>query len=217
MNEDNTKSTDGLIDFKAGSTDSEAVAQYYDAWAGTYDATLRDWEYEAPDRAAELIASHLPAGAVILDVGCGTGLVSEALGKHGDFHLHGIDISSASLELAQKRATYESLVCHDLQKLPLPTADKAYDAAMIVGVLTYIEDVEALLRDLCRCVRSGGMIAFTQRTDRWEELHFDDLIKRLADEGLWTAVHIGKPRGYLPGNRDFSDEIKVIHTLCRVL
>ena len=217
MNHDDTEDAGNVLDFKAGSTDSEVVARYYDEWARTYDATLADWEYEAPDRAAELSTPHLSAGAAILDVGCGTGLVSEALRKHGDFHLHGIDISAASLELAQKRGTYENLVCHDLQNLPLPVGDKAYDAAMVIGVLTYVEDVEALFRDLCRCVRSGGIIAFTQRTDRWDELHFDDLIGRLSDEGFWTAIHIGKPRGYLPGNEDFGDDIKVVHTLCRVI
>ncbi|WP_417672275.1 class I SAM-dependent DNA methyltransferase [Roseibium sp.] len=217
MTKDANTREEGFSNFVAGSTDTEAVAQYYDDWAKTYDATLADWEYEAPDRSASLVAPYLPKGARILDVGCGTGLVSEALRKHGDFHLDGLDISAESLKLAQARGTYDKLVCHDLQKLPLPVEDKAYDAAMSVGVLTYIEDCNALFRDLCRCVRSGGIVAFTQRTDRWEDLDFEGLIKAIEAEGLWSVVHIGKPRGYLPGNADFGDNIKVIHTLCRVV
>lgn len=210
-------SNDRFTSLKAGSTDSQAIADYYDDWAKSYDATLATWEYAAPEDAAALIAPHLPAGAETLDVGCGTGLVSEALGRHGRFRLHGIDISAASLKLAEERGTYETLVCHDLQQQPLPLADDAYEAAISVGVLTYIEDAGALFRDLCRCVRSGGVIGFTQRTDRWQDRDFDTLIETLGREGLWTVEHVSEPHGYLPGNEDFADEIKIIHTLCRVV
>ena len=94
--------------------------------------------------------------------------------------------------------------------------DNTYDAAISVGVMTYIEDAEALLRDLCRCVRRGGAIAFTQRTDLWDKRNFPETIERLEGDGLWTNHHISPPRQYLPGNEEFSDEINVIHALCKV-
>jgi predicted TPR repeat methyltransferase len=216
MTQDNTSKAEGFTSLKAGSTDSEAIADYYDHWAKTYDATLEAWHYAAPRDAAALITPHIPAGGRIIDVGCGTGLVSEALEAAGDhYHLDGIDISAASLKLAEQRGTYETLVCHDLQKLPLPLDDNAYDAAISVGVLTYIADCGALFKDLCRCVRPGGVIAFTQRTDRWEDLEFRALIDGIATEGLWSVLHVSDPQAYLPCNEDFADEIKIIHTVCR--
>ena len=216
MAQDGKSQSGGFASLKAGSTDSDAIADYYDDWAKTYDETLVTWDYQAPRDAAALLAPHLSPNAHILDVGCGTGLVADALSQFGDFHLDGIDISAKSLKLAEKRGGYEKLVCHDLQKHPLPLEDDSFDAAISVGVLTYIADAEALFRDLCRCVRAGGVIAFTQRTDRWEALDFAAMIGSLESEGLWTTLHISEPRGYLPGNEDFADEIKIIHTLCRV-
>jgi predicted TPR repeat methyltransferase len=216
MAQDNTSQSGGFTSLKAGSTDSDAIADYYDDWAGTYDATLASWDYQAPKDAAALLAPHLSPKARILDVGCGTGLVADALSQHGDFHINGIDISAVSLKLAEKRGGYEKLVCHNLQEQPLPLEDDSYDAAISVGVLTYIADAEALFRDLCRCVRADGVIAFTQRTDRWETLDFAGLIGSLESEGLWTTLHISEPRRYLPENEDFADEIRIIHTLCRV-
>ncbi|MTJ05610.1 MAG: methyltransferase domain-containing protein [Sediminimonas qiaohouensis] len=208
--------TSTLTSLRQGTTDSHAVESYYDDWADSYDETLSEWQYRAPDDASGLLAPHLSDGARVLDVGCGTGLLARALRKRGDYTVDGIDISAASLRLAERHGDYAQLIHHDLQNLPLPVPDNVYDAAASVGVLTYIEDAEALLRDLCRCVRPGGAITFTQRTDLWEGRNFPELIARLDRDGLWANPHITPPQKYLPGNEEFSDEVNVIHTLCIV-
>lgn len=205
-----------LTSLRQGTTDSLAVQSYYNDWADKYDETLAEWQYRAPEDASDLIAPLLGDGARVLDVGCGTGLLAHALRKRGDYTFDGIDISAASLHLAEQRGDYAQLINHDLQDLPLPVPDNVYDAAASVGVLTYIEDAEALLRDLCRCVRPGGAITFTQRTDLWGDRNFPEMIARLDHEGIWANPHITPPQKYLPGNEEFSDEVNVIHTLCIV-
>ena len=206
-----------LTSLRAGSTDARAVEAYYDDWADGYDATLKEWRYRAPADAAGLMAPHLADGARVLDVGCGTGLLGAALRAHAAVRLAGIDISAASLEQAGRRGLYDRLLRHDLTQIPLPVPDHTFDAAACIGVLTYIADAEALLRDMCRTVRTGGVVAFTQRTDLWNERRFDSLIARLEAEGLWQRLHQSPPMPYLPGNTDFAEEIGVIHTLCRVI
>jgi predicted TPR repeat methyltransferase len=205
-----------LASLREGTTDPHAVESYYDDWAEGYDTALAEWRYQAPGDICDLLAHHLDDGARVLDVGCGTGLLAEALRKRGDYGVEGIDISTESLQQARLRGVYARLLRHDLQDLPLPVPDATCDAAASVGVLTYIEDADALLRDLCRCVRPGGMIAFTQRTDLWEERAFAETIARLERDGLWAIHHISPAQPYLPGHEDFSDEIMVIHTLCKV-
>ena len=206
-----------LTSLRQGTTDARAVEAYYDTWAEGYDATLAAWHYRAPEEAADLLAPHLGAGVRVLDVGCGTGLLAQALRRRSaEVALDGLDISSASLARARDRGLYRRLLQHDLQKLPLPVADDAYDVAATVGVLTYIADAGALLRDLCRAVRSGGAIAFTQRTDLWQARGFERMIAGLEGAGLWRCDHVGAPMPYLPGNAEFAGEIGVIHTLCRV-
>ena len=214
MQRDHDSGASGFSSLRHGSTESREVEEYYDNWAETYDSTLTGWRYRAPQDACELLAPHLARGSHVLDVGCGTGLLGEALARRGNYVIDGIDISAKSLALAERRGIYADLVQHDLQKLPLPVDDDVYDAAASVGVLTYVEDAEALLRDLCRCVRPGGAIMFTHRTDLWERQAFPDLISRLERDGLWSWPQISAPRQYLPGNEEFSQEIKVIHTLC---
>ncbi|MFO7856642.1 MAG: methyltransferase domain-containing protein [Paracoccaceae bacterium] len=199
-----------------GSTEAEAVERFYDDWAETYDETLRGWRYRAPERTAAALAPHLATGARVLDVGCGTGMFAEALAAEGDFRLDGLDISGASLEIAARTGRYDRLIRHDLQRLPLPVATDACDAAASVGVLTYVADVEGLMRDVVRCVRPGGAVAFTQRSDRWESAGFPEMLARLEEEGLWTPLQVGEPRPYLPGNREFGERVGVVHVLCRI-
>jgi len=207
----------GLVSLRVGSTDSGVVEDYYDSWAASYDETLKDWCYATPSDAADLLVPLLPTGAKVLDVGCGTGGMGGELARRGQFNIDGFDISTASLALAAERGCYRALTQCDLQKLPLPAADNSYEAAVSVGVLTYIEDGAALMRDLCRIVRPDGMIAFTMRSDLWAVRRYPKLLKDLAAAGLWSVHHISAPLPYLPGNEDFQEDIKVIHTLCRVL
>lgn len=205
-----------VFDLKTGATDSRAVSGYYDDWAGTYDETLKSWNYTAPADAAELLSVYLKNGNAILDVGCGTGLFGTALKASGFFKITGIDLSEESLKYATETGDYEALMCCDLQQPPLPLPDNSMDGAACVGVLTYIEDAEALLRDLCRVVKPRGVIAFTQRSDRWEELDFRATIEKMTRDGTWSPVKISKPKDYMPDNPDFADDIQVIHTLCKV-
>ncbi|MCC5962044.1 MAG: methyltransferase domain-containing protein [Rhodobacteraceae bacterium] len=205
-----------LTSLRQGTTDARAVQQYYDDWADGYDATLQAWQYRAPEDSADLLSPHLSSGTRVLDVGCGTGQLGHALCQRAALALDGMDISAASLKQAQKRGIYDLLMQHNLQETPLPVDDNIYDIAATVGVLTYIADAEALLRDLCRIVRGGGVIAFTQRTDLWEERGFDEMIERMEAEGAWQRDKVSAPMPYLPGNEEFADEIRVIHTLCRV-
>lgn len=207
----------GLTSLRQGSTDAGAVERHYDGWAADYDATLAAWDYRAPAEVAALLAPHLRPGAEVLDIGCGTGLTGQALARHLPLALDGLDISAASLAQAQARGLYRRLLRHDLQALPLPVAPDAHDAAVTVGVLTYIPDAETLLRALCRAVRPGGVLLFTQRDDLWAERGFDALLARLEGAGLWHPLHVGPPRPYLPGNAEFGQEVQVIHTLCRVV
>ena len=205
------------LSLRAGSSDAETVRRYYDDWAGSYDETLQDWDYRAPNDCADGVVPGLGAGARVLDVGCGTGLMGAVLAARvPGVAVDGTDISQASLDRAGARGVYDRLVPHDLQRLPLPFDTDAYDAAVCVGVLTYVPDAAGLVRDMARCVRPGGAVAFTQRSDRWESAGFPAILAALQDDGTWRSVSVSDPLPYLPGNDDFGDAIRVIHVRATV-
>ena len=67
-----------------------------------------------------------------------------------------------------------------------------------VGVMTYLPDVEAVWREFARVVRSGGLVVVTQREDLWEPRRCQEVVDRLATEGLWTPLDVSGPAPYLP-------------------
>ena len=181
-----------------GPGDSREVADRYDAWAQTYDNDLASWSYQAPDVVAETVVTRQPAAASVLDVGCGTGLVGQALRARGFAgQILGLDLSDASLEIAQQRGAYDSLGRADLQQR-LPLEDDSVDAVVCVGVMTYLPEVEAAWRELARTARPRGLVVATQREDLWHTRTCQAVVDRLENEGVWTTLEITGPAPYLP-------------------
>ena len=188
---------------------SDDVAKYYDDWARDYNETLADWRYEAPEQIASMLRAKLSPKSAILDAGCGTGLCGKALHMAGFTTVDGIDVSHRSLEIAGMTGAYRSLHAMDMQRLPLPIPDDHYDGLACVGVLTYLTDSVGTLREFSRVVRSGGVVAITQRSDLFSERDFQSVLEELTNEGVITQVRISEPRPYLPDNEEFGDRILV--------
>jgi predicted TPR repeat methyltransferase len=191
-----------------GTSDPHEVADRYDGWAQTYDDDLASWSYQAPAVVAEIVVTRLPDAASVLDVGCGTGLVGRELrtrGFHG--HLRGLDISAASLAMAEKLGGYDVLEQADLQQR-LAVEDGSADAVVCVGVMTYLPGVEAVWRELARVTRAGGLVVVTQREDVWHDRSCQAVVDRLQDEGVWQPLEIAGPAPYLPQGYGGTPEVR---------
>ncbi len=179
-------------------SDPAAVAERYDAWAGSYDDDLASWSYRAPATVAEVVTTRRASAASVLDVGCGTGLVGRALRARGFAgRLVGLDLSQASLDLAADRGGYDHLEVADLQQR-LPCEDGEFDAVVCVGVMTYLPEVEAFWRELARVARPDGVVVVTQREDLWHERGCQAVVDRLEAEGRWRPLDLTGPAPYLP-------------------
>jgi SAM-dependent methyltransferase len=102
----------------------------------------------------------IPAGASWLDVGCGTGALSETIVHRADpAEVHGVDPSQGYLALAREqvrdpRARFEA---GDARQLPAPAA--RYDAVVSALVLNFIPDLGAGMAEMTRVTRAGGTVA----------------------------------------------------------
>jgi predicted TPR repeat methyltransferase len=181
-----------------GPTDAGEVANRYDEWAASYDADLASWSYRAPMTVAETALTRFPDAGSILDVGCGTGMVGRALRVKGfEGQLLGLDISAASLRVAEESGVYDRLETADLQK-PLQVTEDSVNVLVCVGVMTYLPDVEAVWREFARVVRSGGLVIATMREDLWEPRDCQGVIDRLEADGVWRSLDVTGPAPYLP-------------------
>lgn len=200
------------------STESTTVEKEYDKFAdtGSYDETFTDWEYVGPETAAAILGNYVAKDSRILDAACGSGLTGRALANLGYRHIDGIDISAKLLKLAEETGSYSELRKVDMQSFPLPFDDDHFDAVNFIGALTYFEGT-GILKELCRIVRSGGFIVFSQRDDIMKAQHYDQKLKNLEDSGFWNRVFGTEPMPYLPKHPKYGDRIKVQYFVYEVV
>lgn len=186
------------------------VVERYDAWVGDYEADVRSWGYDLPEQIAQLLVAAVasPARCTALDVGCGTGLIGQAMRQAGfDGELWGSDLSRESLQAARAKGSYGSLVAADISA-GLPFGSRCVDVVACGGVLTYVPDTRAALDEFLRVLRPGGLAVVSQRTDLWTERDCDGVIAALRAEG--THVDVGMASPYLPELSEYGEAIQVV-------
>ena len=111
-------------------------------------------------REIDLALSLLPPFQQALDLGCGTGRLTRALGQRGK--TIGMDASSAMLANAQANNP-SGFVQGDT--FTLPFADASFDAVAALRVVFHFANVDALMREVARVVEPRGVLVFD--TYRW--------------------------------------------------
>jgi ubiquinone/menaquinone biosynthesis C-methylase UbiE len=145
----------------------QEIVQIYTDFSGTYDADVkRRMRYTAYIKAPKLVIKHLNSKAArILDLGCGTGLSSLLFFEAGH-QVTGIDGARAMIERARK-LPFQKLISQNLEK-PLRVKDLSFDAAVMIGVMEYIDDPAAVLAQVARKLRPGGVFGLTfPRRSSW--------------------------------------------------
>lgn len=100
------------------------------------------------------------AGRTVLDVGCGGGILAEAMARRGAQVL-GIDLAAGTLEVAELHAL-EQGVKVDYRRVSAEAlaAEKpaAFDVVTCMEMLEHVPDPELVLRALAQLVRPGGHV-----------------------------------------------------------
>jgi predicted TPR repeat methyltransferase len=166
----------------------ELMAAYAD-WAKSYDADLLgEMGYVAPAIATKLLLDNLEnKDALVLDAGCGTGIVGEILTREGISTLTGLDYSEEMLEQAGAKGVYKELIQADLMG-PLNLSNSIFDALISVGTFTLGHVGPKALFELARVVKPGGLICFTVRDEAWIKSNYRATIDTIEKEGKWRKI-----------------------------
>lgn len=178
-----------ILDRVLNAATTEELAKAYNEWANNYDHDLIDeMGYVAPQIATQLFSDNVEdRSTVILDAGCGTGLVGEHLRRHGYKNIQGLDYSRAMLEKAGQKKIYRKLTQGDLTG-PLDIAGNTFEAIISVGTFTCGHVGPKAFDELLRITKPGGHICFTVREQAWEEDGYLDRMSALQRDGAWTML-----------------------------
>ena len=140
---------------------------------------------EIEARAAYLGLLDVAEGDRVLDVGCGSGVVTREIARRvgPSGCAVGVDPSPALLAIARDLAEVEGLgnrmELHEGSALALPFADGAFDVAIAVTALSHTPGAEGAIPEMARVVRPGGRIGvFDLDTDMTSVTHPDRTLTR---------------------------------------
>jgi len=159
------------------------------------------WSREAPPPRADplapvrlaLLRRVLPAGARVLDAGCGAGDLVATLAADGHEAV-GMDVSSRVLEVAGERHAGYRFLRHSVEELPWPAEVQGFDAVVAFEVIEHLLRPRRLLEGAREALRPGGGLALTTP--------YHGLLKNLALAALAFDRHFAVEGDHV---RFFSD------------
>lgn len=143
----------------------DLVTEVFDAKAPTYADGYEGRSSAAHsfvvrrERVYELLADR--SDGRVLDVGCGPGvMVSGLTGRH--FEFYGVDISPAMIAECVRRfgdVPSAHFSVGTIERLDFP--DAFFDVVLAVGLVEYVEDDDAAIREMARVLKPGGTVLVT--------------------------------------------------------
>jgi ubiquinone/menaquinone biosynthesis C-methylase UbiE len=155
---------------------------------GHQDSVLRAHRWRTAENSAAYLLPHLPAGASLLDVGCGPGtLTADLAARVAPGRVLGVDmvaevIDQARAHMAERDRTNVDVVAGDFRDLDI--RDGGFDVVHAHQVLQHLREPVGALRDMARLTRPGGLVAA-------RDADYGAMVWAPASEGLdrWRQVY----------------------------
>lgn len=156
-------------------------------------------------RFGEMLREYLDAMAIdsaksVLDLGCGTGVATRAIGRRPGFsgRVTGIDLSSNLIASATRLAGEEGLASTvefrvgDSHSLEL--RDASFDAVVAHTLFSHLDDPSAVLKEIVRIVKPGGKVAIFDGDYASMTFEADDPDKAKAHDEMIINAVVTNPR-----------------------
>jgi len=159
----------------------------------THQAEDRHWWYRGRRTVLDGVIDglSLPAGARILDAGCGSGRNMVDLARRGS--VTGVELSEPSVALARERGVGE-VIAGSVLELPFP--DGSFELIVSLDVIEHLEDDLGALREFRRATAPGGALLITVPAYQWLWSGHDEInyhhrrytrrsLQRVAESAGW--------------------------------
>ena len=123
-----------------------------------WDRAAEEKTFTTPFRLGDF-GRYVSRDMSVLDVGCGYGRTLNELSEHGYIELTGVDFSERMID--RGRMLHPSLDLQVMEQGDLPFGDEAFDAVILVAVLTCIaqdSEQKRLVGEISRVLKPGGIL-----------------------------------------------------------
>lgn len=143
------------------SENKKKIIAAMDRIAQKRDKYIRRSKYYYKDM-IKFLRFNIPAGSHVLEIGCGTGYLLDALKPTRGV---GIDISPAMITIAREKYPHLEFLQMDAENLQL---EEKFDFIVISDTLGYFEDIQQAFKELTKVAHPGTRIIITYHNFMWQ-------------------------------------------------
>ncbi len=180
--------------------DIDSLNKYYQSWSPKYDEDVNEQGYVGPKILSELLLSSLLSqkvafdssdrSQVILDAGCGTGLLGRALKQIGYKNITGFDLSESMAAEARQTGAYIKVDSNiDIHRAGDSFEESSFDIVACCGTFTIGHIFPEAFLELIKLTRPGGILAISIRKSYFSVHDFGSYYMRLIDKGQIELVN----------------------------
>lgn len=172
-----------IIKFSHQINNLNNLQTFYSSWSESYDDDVKKCHYSGPESLINIFVDMFRInGSRIIDVGCGTGLITEHLNTNKyQIEVDGLDLSQEMLDIAKKRGYYTHLYQKNVYLID-ESVERTYDFAISSGMFTHSHVEPRAIENILHLLTQYGTFIFTVRNSYCEQSKFDDCIKQLQNE-----------------------------------
>lgn len=132
--------------------------------------------FEPHPHLLKLIEEDKEASLRVLDIGCACGASCAYIkGQYPNATVCGVEVNKEAADIAKHMA---DVICEDVESMDYPWEEESFDYILLLNVLEYLNDLEKVLRTLCKYLKQGGHMIVT--TPKKED--YLDILSRSIDE-----------------------------------
>jgi len=169
---------------------------------------IKKLELQALETAEERLPLYLEVGLkdanMILDVGCGSGMVTRDIARLTKGKVIGIDGSKDMITVAKKvLKDYKNIELRAGSAEALPFSNNTFDLVTCNLLLMWAEDPQQVVQEMTRVVKPGGIVLASLEPDYGSKLHWpehpkvDAIFAGKAIKEKGGDPHIGRKLRYL--------------------
>lgn len=181
---------------------SQELSMYYDDSAKDYDDYAISVGYVLPRLVAEKASLYANRSDVVIDIGCGTGLLGVELNSlNSDLIMHGADISQQMISYAYSkkrdngRRHYEKLYLTDMTSTETIPKDK-YSFMVSSGTFTTGHLNGENLSKIVDLMKHDSFAVFSVKSDHFDESGFMGSLYELKNNELIEIIDISEVDSY---------------------
>lgn len=144
--------------------ETERASSFFDRHAPSWDECASPSDGPAITRILDRFG--LPAGAAVLDVACGTGVLLPFLRERDASEIVSLDSSAAMCRRFAEKFPRQKILCQDFETAALPAA--AFDAVIIFNAFPHFPSPQTVFAQAFFALKPGGRLLIAHSMNRAE-------------------------------------------------